>query len=266
MVVRARAFGQPEQSVRITTPAAPTANLADLVGAEPPSGQPFGRAVYDALKGLITAGANVVVSTDDQAGTITLAATGELAGGGGGADGVGIASMAYDAETGVWTATMTDSTVYQSGDLRGPQGAQGAPGPAGPQGVKGDVGPAGPQGDAGPQGLQGAQGPAGPQGDVGPQGPQGIQGPAGAGGAAGGDGASAFDIAVASGFVGTEAEWLASLIGPAGADGAPGADGQDGAPGADGADGQSVTITVAADQAAFDAATPGTHELVVLYA
>jgi hypothetical protein len=41
-------------------------------------------------------------------------------------------------------------------------------------------------------------------------------------------------LAVAGGFVGTEAEWLASLVGPAGADGvdgAPGADGVDGAPG-----------------------------------
>ena len=45
-------------------------------------------------------------------------------------------------------------------------------------------------------------------------------------GSAGADGASAYEIAVANGFVGTETEWLASLVGPAGADGADGADGQ----------------------------------------
>lgn len=46
------------------------------------------------------------------------------------------------------------------------------------------------------------------------------------------DGASAYDIALASGFVGTEAEWLASLKGDKGDTGdagAAGADGQDGA-------------------------------------
>lgn len=57
-------------------------------------------------------------------------------------------------------------------------------------------------GPQGPQGLQGPQGPQGPQGETGPQGPQGETGP---------DGLSAYEIAVANGFVGTEAEWLASL-------------------------------------------------------
>lgn len=37
-------------------------------------------------------------------------------------------------------------------------------------------------------------------------------------------------------------------------------------PSLSGQDGTNVTITVAADQAAFDAATPGATELVVLYA
>ena len=46
--------------------------------------------------------------------------------------------------------------------------------------------------------------------------------------------------------------------GEAGATGAPGADG------ADGADGQNVTITVLTDPSAFEAATPGALELVVL--
>jgi hypothetical protein len=107
----------------------------------------------------------------------------------------------------------------------------------------------------------------------------------GTGGAPGEDGASAYEIAVANGFVGNQAAWLASLVGPAGADGeqgiqgiqgvqgvpgadgadgAPGADGADGAPGADGADGQSVTITTFTDEAAFNAATAGALELLVL--
>jgi hypothetical protein len=69
---------------------------------------------------------------------------------------------------------------------------------------------------------------------------------AGGGGGAGADGASAYEVAVANGFVGTEVEWLASLVGPAGADGAAGPAGADGAqgpqgiqglPGADGAQG-----------------------------
>lgn len=48
---------------------------------------------------------------------------------------------------------------------------------------------------------------------------QDLEGPAGAPGADGSDGASAYDIAIANGFVGTESEWLASLQGPAGTDG-----------------------------------------------
>lgn len=50
-------------------------------------------------------------------------------------------------------------------------------------------------------------------------------------------GKSAYDLAVANGFKGTEAEWLASLKGADGADGAPGAAGADGAPGVNGKDG-----------------------------
>lgn len=53
----------------------------------------------------------------------------------------------------------------------------------------------------------------------GPAGPAGATGPAGAAGqdgVDGTDGASAYDTAVAEGFVGSEAEWLASLVGPQG--------------------------------------------------
>ena len=47
-------------------------------------------------------------------------------------------------------------------------------------------------------------------------------------GADGKDGASAYQVAVNNGFVGSEAEWLASLVGPTGAQGSPGETGTDG--------------------------------------
>lgn len=55
-----------------------------------------------------------------------------------------------------------------------------------------------------------------------------ITGPDGEPGTPGADGKSAYEIAVANGFSGTEAQWLTSLKG---ADGADGSDGADGAPG-----------------------------------
>lgn len=111
--------------------------------------------------------------------------------------------------------------------------------------------------------------------------------------AAGADGASAYEVAVANGFVGTEAAWLASLegpvgpagpqgevgpVGPVGPQGEVGPEGPqgiqgeigpvgpagaDGATGPAGADGQSVTITTVTTQQAFDDATPGPLEIVV---
>ena len=116
----------------------------------------------------------------------------------------------------------------------GPQGLQGQAGPAGPQGIQGEVGPAGPagaqglQGEAGPQGPTGAtgpQGPAGPAGATGPTGPQGATGPAGS---TGSTGSSAYEVAVAGGFIGTESQWLASLVGPTGPAGPAGAQGPQG--------------------------------------
>jgi hypothetical protein len=59
----------------------------------------------------------------------------------------------------------------------------------------------------------------------------------GGGSGSGADGASAYEVAVANGFVGTEVEWLASLVGPAGADGAQGPQGIQGVQGPAGADG-----------------------------
>lgn len=54
------------------------------------------------------------------------------------------------------------------------------------------------------------------------------------------EGASAYDVAVANGFVGTEEDWLETLVGaqgPAGSNGTNGTNGTNGAPGADGEDG-----------------------------
>lgn len=66
---------------------------------------------------------------------------------------------------------------------------------------------------------------AGQKGDPGAPGAAGAPGAPGAPGAdgpAGQDGASAYQVAVAAGFTGTQAEWLASLVGPEGAQGPEG--------------------------------------------
>ena len=87
------------------------------------------------------------------------------------------------------------------------------------------------------------EGVAGPQGTQGETGPQGIQGPAGNDGADGADGtngvdgsngSSAYEIWVAAGNTGTEAEFLASLVGAQGETGAQGPQGIQGETGATG--------------------------------
>lgn len=70
-------------------------------------------------------------------------------------------------------------------------------------------------------------------GGTGPQGPQGPTGATGPAGATGPEGPSAYDVAVAEGFVGDEAAWLASLVGPTGATGAAGTNGTNGTNGLD---------------------------------
>lgn len=75
------------------------------------------------------------------------------------------------------------------------------------------------------------------EGAPGPQGEPGVDGTDGA------DGQSAYQLAVALGFVGTEAQWLLSLKGEPGPSGTPGSPGpkgdtgDQGPPGADGVDG-----------------------------
>ncbi|MFE6474592.1 hypothetical protein [Streptomyces rochei] len=78
---------------------------------------------------------------------------------------------------------------------------------------------------------------------AGPAGPTGPAGPAGA------EGDSAYEVAVTNGFTGTEAEWLASLVGPQGVQGIQGPPGADGSE----ADAQAYTdAAVAAHVAAVD--------------
>lgn len=98
----------------------------------------------------------------------------------------------------VWSASTSDWS--NAGTLQGPKGEQGPPGVDGSDGTDGEVGSAGTDGQDGE------------------------------------DGATAYEVAVAEGFTGTEAEWLTSLIGPEGPAGADGADGEEGPQGPKGDD------------------------------
>ena len=75
------------------------------------------------------------------------------------------------------------------------------------------------------QGLPGKDGAQGLPGAKGDPGAQGIQGLPGKDGAKGADGKSAYEVAVSNGFVGNEADWLASLKGEKGDKGDAGAGG-----------------------------------------
>lgn len=80
-------------------------------------------------------------------------------------------------------------------------------------------GPIGPQGIQGVQGIQGIQGIQGLTGNTGATGTNGLDGEDGL------NGLSAYEIAVAEGFIGDEPAWLLSLQGPAGPQGEPGPQG-----------------------------------------
>ncbi len=131
--------------------------------------------------------------------------------------------------------------------IPGPEGPQG---PQGPQGIQGIAGSDGADGDSAYQ-IWLAAGNTGTEADflnslVGPQGTQGIQGIAGtdgadgANGSDGADGDSAYQIWIAAGNTGTEADFLNSLVGPQGVQGIQGIAGTDGANGSDGSDGDSA--------------------------
>ena len=112
--------------------------------------------------------------------------------------------------------------------LVGPEGPEGPEGPQGPQGPSGDDGEQGPPGADGHSPVitwddttivvDGAPGPdlQGSQGEPGEPGQDGVPGPPGD------DGLSAYEVAVENGFVGSEQEWLDSLVGPEGPQGPPG--------------------------------------------
>lgn len=107
------------------------------------------------------------------------------------------------------------------------------------------------------------------QSKVGVPGQTGAAGPAGADGD---DGLSAYQVALANGFVGTEAQWLASLVGAAGPQGIQGVQGpigiqgpagEAGATGATGAAGHSPVVIFGsgadADRLTIDGVASGPH-------
>ena len=100
--------------------------------------------------------------------------------------GIGVSTAAVNV-SGHLIITRTDLTTIDAGYVLGPQGLQG---------LKGDKGDKGDRGDTGLKGDKGDKGDTGDDSTV--------------------PGPSAYDVAVANGFVGTEAQWLASLIGDAG--------------------------------------------------
>lgn len=63
----------------------------------------------------------------------------------------------------------------------------------------------------------------------------------------GAPGLSAYQVAQANGFTGTQSQWLASLVGATGATGAVGPAGPAGATGATGATGQTSVVVLAGD-------------------
>lgn len=118
--------------------------------------------------------------------------------------------------------TYADFTPEQLEGLRGPQGPKGDTGAKGDKGDKGETGAQGPKGETGERGPQGEPGIQGAAGPTGPQGPKGETGD---------DGASAYELAVAAGFTGTQAQWLGSLKGDKGETGLQGPKGDTGAKG-----------------------------------
>lgn len=144
-----------------------------------------------------------------------------------------------------WFHSTTGATYIYYVDVDSEQWIQMGEGLVGPVGPQGLTGPAGPEGPQGPQGDPGADSTVpGPQGDPGQ------------------DGASAYEVAVANGFVGTEQDWLDSLVGeqgPQGDTGPAGADGLDGIDGADGTDGivAQATAPIDTDILWLDTSAPG---------
>lgn len=126
------------------------------------------------------------------------------------------AGIAGDMERHLIVYRASDNSWSDYGQFTGIQGPAGPTGATGAPGVAGPAGPTGPQGVPGSTGPAGATGATGPAGATGPTGPTGLTGPAGATGPAGPTGPagiSAYQSALNGGFVGTEAQWIASLEG-----------------------------------------------------
>nr|DAX53541.1 MAG TPA: nucleoid-associated protein [Caudoviricetes sp.] len=110
--------------------------------------------------------------------------------------------------------------------FKGERGADGLPGAKGDTGATGATGTNGLPGVKGERGADGAVGATGAKGDTGERGQ---------------DGKSAYEIAVANGYVGSEEAWLYSLKGR---DGSPGRDGRNGLSAYELADGELLFGTV----------------------
>jgi hypothetical protein len=108
-----------------------------------------------------------------------------------------------------------DGAVGSTGE-QGPQGEQGEQGEQGPQGEQGEQGEQGIQGDTGPAGATGPPGSQGTPGNDGQDGQDGEDGQDGVDGQDGEDGLTAYEIWINAGNTGTEADFLASLVGPEG--------------------------------------------------
>ena len=112
--------------------------------------------------------------------------------------------------------------IYGAPGAKGDKGDAGANGTNGTNGTSGAKGDKGDTGADGTDGLNGAPGAKGDKGDAGADGTNGATGAKGDKGDAGTDGIngqSAYQLAVAKGFVGLEEEWIASLKGASGAQG-----------------------------------------------
>jgi hypothetical protein len=129
-------------------------------------------------------------------------------------------------DTGATGPAGAASTVAGPAGAKGDTGPQGVAGPQGPvstvPGPTGATGPKGDTGSAGAKGDTGATGPAGAKGDTGATGTAGAKGDPGSIGPNGANGISAYQVALNNGFVGTEAQWLASLKGSTGTSGPKG--------------------------------------------
>lgn len=146
----------------------------------------------------------------------------------------------------MWDTTNDPPGWVSQGQLQGPKGDTGEPGPQGPKGDTGAQGPKGDPGEQGPAGPEGPQGPAGEDGAPGPQGPAGADGQDGAQGPAGENGGYYSPSVDSDGNL----TWAASKEGmpdiPSsnirGPQGPAGQDGAQGEQGPAGAAGQNATI------------------------